>query len=264
MINPFLWQDIQKEAEVRGLPLIKKGAILREFLQIKFLTSLYRLSSSSQLSFIGGTSLRLLRGLDRFSEDLDFDNFVLTTNEVQKLFEKAIIQFKQEDFQLEFDLKKTQIGGSGRLRFSNLLYRLGLSKNPKEKLMLKLDFTKQKRVETEVLLLSGFGMSERVVTNTLPVLLSQKFKALIFRKQTRGRDFYDLYWLLTKRVLPNLKVLKSSKIESKADFFQKLKSFYQIKRKNLSFYKKQVRPFLINEENQKYLDFLEDLCRSYT
>lgn len=259
MINQFFWQEILSEAKKRGLPENKKRAILREFLQIKFLASLYRLPDCQNLSFIGGTSLRLLRGLDRFSEDLDFDNFGLSLKRTKTLFSKAASQFKKENYSLEFDFKKTQEGGSARLRFEDLLFKLGLSQNPKEKLMVKIDFTNQERIETEVLLLSGFGESERVVTNTLTVLLSEKFKALLFRKQTRGRDFYDIYWLLSKRVEPNLKVLEKFKIKTKKEFFLKLKEVYQKKEENLAFYQRQIRPFLINEEHQKYLLFLKDL-----
>lgn len=259
MINQFFWEDILKEAERRGVPLIKKRAILREFLQVKFLTFLYRLTNCQNLAFIGGTSLRLLRGLDRFSEDLDFDNFDLDSTKVKTLFEKTTAEFKREKYNVEFDFKKTKSSGSGRLRFSDLLYQLGISRNPREKLMVRFDFTNQKRIETEVLLLAEFGMNERVITNTLPVLLSQKTRALILRKQTRGRDFYDIYWLLSRGVKPNLKMLKTLDIGSRTEFFLKLKEIYQKEKKNISFYKKQIRPFLLHEENQKYLDFLKDI-----
>lgn len=257
MISYFLWEDILAEAERRGIPLTKKRAILREFLQVKFLTALYRLPACQNLSFIGGTSLRLLRGLDRFSEDLDFDSFGLSSVKIKGLFQKASAELKRE-YQLEFDFKTTKKGGQGRLRFPDLLAQLGISYHPQEKLMIRLDFTRQRRFETEVLLLSRFGMSERVVVNTLPVLLSQKAKALILRKQTRGRDFYDLYWLLSRKVEPNLEALQPLRINSRIDFLSKLKGIYQKEKKNISFYKKQIKPFLLQEENQKYLDFLEE------
>jgi len=259
MINQFLWQDILKEAERRGVPLGKKRAILREFLQIKFLTTLYHFPLCQNLSFIGGTSLRLLRGLDRFSEDLDFDNFDLSISEIENLFEKTTKEFKREKFNVEFDFSKTKNGGRGRLSFSNLLFQLGVSSDPREKLMIRLDFTNQERIEAEAVLLAGFGMNERIVTNTLSVLLSQKTRALISRKQTRGRDIYDIYWLLSRKIKPNLEVLKMININSEIEFFFKLKEIYQKEKKNISFYKKQIRPFLLHEENEKYLDFLEDI-----
>ena len=259
MINQFLWRDILKEAERRGIALTKRRAILREFLQVKFLTALYHLPLCQNLSFIGGTSLRLLRGLDRFSEDLDFDNFNLSINKIENLFKKTTNEFKREKFSFEFDFKKTKNGGRGRLSFSNLLFQLGISSNSREKLMIRLDFTNQERIKTETVLLAEFGMNERIVTNTLSVLLSQKTKALILRKQTRGRDFYDIYWLLSRKIKPNLEVLKTVDIDSETEFFFKLKEIYQKEKKNISFYKKQIKPFLLHEENEKYLDFLEDI-----
>ncbi|GFP28229.1 nucleotidyl transferase AbiEii/AbiGii toxin family protein [Candidatus Hakubella thermalkaliphila] len=262
MINQFLWEDILKEAERRDIPLAKKRAILREFLQVKFLTNLYRLSGCQNLSFIGGTALRLFHRLDRFSEDLDFDNFGLSLSQVKGLFEKVAGEFKKEKFNFEFDFKGIKNSGGGRLRFSDLLYQLGISSNPREKLMIRLDFTDQERIETEVLLLSEFGMSERVVTNTLSVLLSQKMRALISRRQTRGRDFYDVYWLLSRGIKPNLTVLKTIDINSETEFLSKLRQIYQREKKNIPFYKRQVRPFLLHEENQRYLDFLEDLLNT--
>lgn len=260
MINQFLWQDILKEASRRGFPSTKKRAILREFLQVKFLTTLYRFPHCQNLSFIGGTSLRLLRGLDRFSEDLDFDNFGLSLQEIKNLFEKTTNQFQREKFDFEFDFKEKGKNGRGRLSFSNLLFQLKISSNPREKLMIKLDFTHQPRVETEILLLSEFGLNERIVTNSLSVLLSQKTKALFLRKQTRGRDFYDLYWLLSKKIKPNLDVLKTVDINSESDFFQKLKEIYQKEKKNMAFYKKQIKPFLLHEENERYLDFFQEIA----
>lgn len=263
MISQFLWEDILKEAERHGIPITKKRAVLREFLQVKFLTTLYHFPLCQNLSFIGGTSLRLLRGLDRFSEDLDFDNFGLTINEIKSLFEKTVNEFRKEKFNFEFDFKKTKNGGRGKLSFSDLLFQLGISSNPREKLMIRLDFTNQERIETESLLLTKFGMNERIVTNTLSVLLSQKTKAFLLRKQTRGRDFYDIYWLLSKKIRPNLDVLKKVNINSEIEFFRKLKEFYQKEKKNIPFYKRQIRPFLLNEENERYLDFLEDLQQEY-
>jgi len=256
MINQFLWQQILEEAERRGIPLSKKRAILREFLQVKFLTSLYSFSGCQKLAFIGGTALRLLHGLDRFSEDLDFDNFGLKTEKIKELFQKTTLVFKREKYSLQFDFKKRTNGGQARLRFPDLLHQLAISRNPKEKLMIRLDFTCQKRFATEVLLLAKFGMSERIVVNALPVLLSQKMRALMTRKQTRGRDFYDLYWLLSRGVKPDLAVLKQLKINSENEFFGVLKEIYRKEKKNMSFYKRQIRPFLLQEEKTKNLDFL--------
>ena len=49
-------------------------AALVEYLQYEILDSLYKQKNSEKLSFIGGTSIRIVYGSQRFSEDLDFDN----------------------------------------------------------------------------------------------------------------------------------------------------------------------------------------------
>ena len=47
--------------------------MLKEYLQLQILDHLATTSYISKVSFIGGTNLRLIQGIDRFSEDLDFD-----------------------------------------------------------------------------------------------------------------------------------------------------------------------------------------------
>src|SRR3989338_750520 len=75
------WNHILEESERLGMPSNKTRGILREYLQTLILSEIYNQKISSKLSFIGGTSLRLIRNLNRFSEDLDFDN--LGANDIQ-------------------------------------------------------------------------------------------------------------------------------------------------------------------------------------
>jgi predicted nucleotidyltransferase component of viral defense system len=57
---------------------LQKQAMLREYLQCEILEILFESPFATQFSFLGGTCLRLVHGNNRFSEDLDFDNFGLT------------------------------------------------------------------------------------------------------------------------------------------------------------------------------------------
>jgi predicted nucleotidyltransferase component of viral defense system len=86
MVTKFLLETLQKEGERLGIPADKKRALIREYLQSKILYCLYEQKEANRLSFIGGTSLRILRGLDRFSEDLDFDNLGLSFRQTKKCF----------------------------------------------------------------------------------------------------------------------------------------------------------------------------------
>ena len=53
--------------------------MLVEYLQYELLDSLFKNKAVAALSFIGGTSIRILHDSPRFSEDLDFDNFGLSS-----------------------------------------------------------------------------------------------------------------------------------------------------------------------------------------
>lgn len=121
---------------------------------------------------------------------------------------------------------------------------------------------KQKhKTEQEILLLNRFGVLENIVTNTLPVILSQKSLALLLRKPARGRDFYDVVWLLNQHLKPDFQVLKEKKIKTIDNYKEKmLKRYLEIK-SELKDLKKQLLPFLINEENIKYLEFFNEIIK---
>ena len=60
------------QALVRGQDALEGRNILREYLQARILEGLQRVGAMSALAFQGGTALRFLYGLPRYSEDLDF------------------------------------------------------------------------------------------------------------------------------------------------------------------------------------------------
>src|SRR3989338_1164005 len=62
-----------------------KRNILREYLQYKILEIVFNSKIGQQLAFLGGTALRILYNNSRFSEDLDFDNFGLTSEQFVSL-----------------------------------------------------------------------------------------------------------------------------------------------------------------------------------
>lgn len=178
------------------LPIEKKRGIIREYIQTKFIHDLYALPQLSNLSFVGGTSLRLLRNLPRFSEDLDFDNLGLETNALQAHFQTVLAGWKRENIAVEWMVNTTGSGTYFEIRLPELLFDLKITTNPKEKLRIKLDQAEQwHNQQTEVVLLNRFGFIEHVVTNTLHQLLVQKLTAYVLRAETQPRDLYDIVWL---------------------------------------------------------------------
>jgi len=200
MFNKFTFQEIVTQAENLGIPPDEKRAILREYLQCRFLGILFSLKNSHKFIFIGGTCLRLLHNLDRFSEDLDFDNRGLTAKQIKQLVEKTIKQLEKEGFKIELSFKNLKTAGSFKIKFLKTLFEAGITTNAREKLMIKFDYARRKiKPATSVFLLSRFGVVQRIPSYPLETLLSYKVRAIKTRKRALVRDFYDVAWALSRK-----------------------------------------------------------------
>jgi predicted nucleotidyltransferase component of viral defense system len=78
-----------------------KHFILREYLQYKILQIIFDSEYSKQLSFLGGTCLRIVHGNTRFSEDLDFDNFGLGEDIFENISAHIKNRLAQEGYSVE-------------------------------------------------------------------------------------------------------------------------------------------------------------------
>ena len=258
----FNWEDILSLAASYRMPLEKKRAILREFLQCQWLDFLYQQKESQNLHFIGGTSLRILRGLDRFSEDLDFDNTGLSTLELKKLLAGTAHEFERMGFRPEYTFRGIKINTwRADLKFGgSALKTIGVSAHEDEKLSIQFNATKPLvPIEREIVLLNRFGVTEQIITNTLPTLLSQKTLAALERRTVKARDFYDIAWLLSRGVAPSLPTLQHQNIDTLADFKHRLqKRFLEIS-PDLKRLKSQLEPFLIDQKKVSFLDYFDQI-----
>ena len=252
------FEQILEFAKSYGLPLTKKRAILREYLQSKILEIIYQQKVSLNLFFVGGTSLRLLRGLDRFSEDLDFDFVDTESLQIDTLMNNLVKQLKQENIQVDFYRNKTEKRVYYELRFKDLLYELGISSNPQEKLMIKFDFEnfwqEQKR---EVVLFNRYGFLTEMVTVPLDQILVQKLFAYLNRKQTLPRDIYDIVWLYSQGARVDWEYVKANHLPKY--FLKEALIKFQQEEKNLRLLRRKLRPFLVNETNVEKLSFFPKL-----
>lgn len=264
MVNKYLWETIKEEGKRLGIPANKNRALIREYLQSKIISYLYQKKGAQNLSFIGGTSLRILRGLDRFSEDLDFDNLGLKFRQVKDIFREVKNSLEKEGLSIEYDIKKTNNSGIGELKFPQLLYQLGISSNKKEKLNVKINYnTPKSKPLTEVLVLSRFGLVQTVITNTKEFLFAQKIRAILTRKDLQPRDFYDVVWFLSRNIQLDFSLLSELGIRDKKQLLEKLRNIYKKSvEPNLNSFKSRLKPFLINEKNIYYLDVFEKVIIS--
>ena len=184
-----------------------KSFLLREYLQYKILAIIFESDYAHKLSFLGGTNLRIVHNNTRFSEDLDFDNFELTESEFKEL--SAFIFKSLSDLGYEVEIQEVFKGAFHcYIKFPKLLYNEGLSGHIGQKILIQIDtephaFTYQ----PEKYILNKFDVFTAIFTTPKDILLAQKFYALINRKRKKGRDLFDIIFLL-KTTQPNYDYLK--------------------------------------------------------
>lgn len=184
------------------------GFLIREFLQYKLLEIIYDSEYANSLVFLGGTCLRLIHGNSRFSEDLDFDNQGLGKNDFSKLSDKIRKDLELEGYQIE--IKVVHKGAFHcYIRFPRLLFQEGLSGHEEQKIFIQLDTEPQNYSYTpEKFLINKFDVFTEILTTPLTTLLAQKFYAVLNRKRNKGRDFFDITFILSKQVQPDWEYLE--------------------------------------------------------
>lgn len=174
-----------------------KRGLLREYLQYKILEIIFGSEYASKLSFLGGTALRIVYGNTRFSEDLDFDNFGLRGEEFDGLAQKVRTELGGQGLKAEVD---TISKGAFRcrVRLPEILFINELSPHQEEKILIQIDSLAHEFVYTpDKKILNKFDVFSEVFVTPADILLSQKFYAAINRKRAKGRDFYDIVFLLS-------------------------------------------------------------------
>lgn len=252
--------EILSFADNYNLPLTKKRAILREYLQAKILSLIYKQKSAVYLYFVGGTALRLLHNLDRFSEDMDFDAAIKIKKNISPLVSDICRQLEKENIKVILYHNITALREYFELRFPHLLSELKISSEREEKLVIKLDFAYFWRGHSrEVKLFSRYGFLVNVVSIPLGQMLVQKLCAYLNRRQTLARDLYDITWL-SSRVEIDRKFSRENNI-NKSGLLNKVKAKYLTEKSRLKNLKGMLKPFLIDEDNADRIDLLAGLLK---
>jgi predicted nucleotidyltransferase component of viral defense system len=175
-----------------------KRFILREYLQYQILDILFESQHAPKFSFLGGTALRLLHNNQRFSEDLDFDNFGLTADEFTQTANAIAKGLTTRGFDTE--MRVLHKGAYHcYIRFPELLYNSQLSPLREEKILIQLDTESQGySYQPERVFINKFEVFTQIYATPLPLLLAQKLFAILNRKRNKGRDFYDVVFILSK------------------------------------------------------------------
>jgi predicted nucleotidyltransferase component of viral defense system len=186
----------------------------REYLQALILQSLQRAGAMTTLAFHGGTALRFLFSLPRYSEDLDFalerksDSY-----DFRSYLQNIRKDLEMQGYAVAFKVNDQKTVHSAFVRFTGLLFDLKLSPHQEEVLAVK--------VEVDTNPPPGAGLTTSLVRRHVLLnlqhhdrasLLAGKLHAVLQRPHLKGRDLYDLIWYLSDRKwpVPNLELLNNA------------------------------------------------------
>lgn len=221
-MNPALEQMIERYAcRTRD----EYVSALREILQQIALLGLWRSKFFEHAAFYGGTALRVLYGLDRYSEDLDFSLLEPTPSFVLGAYGGALQrELRSFGFEVSFESGKRIKGSPIESAFlkTNTLQLMIVVKAAESatrlthpggilKIRLEVDTDPPAGFQTEsraVLLPMPFA----VRAYSLPDLFAGKMHALLCRRwksRVKGRDWYDLVWYVGHHAQLRLSHLES-------------------------------------------------------
>lgn len=221
-------------------------AILREYLQYKILQAIFESKYASQISFMGGTALRILHGNNRFSEDIDLDNLGLSWQSFLDLSELVERFLVREGFQVEIK-NVSRNAFHCYLRFPEILFQQGLTSLPQEKILIQIDtFAQEYDYQPDIRLLNKFDVYTEIRVAPIDLMLSQKIFTAVNRKRAKGRDFFDISFLLSL-TKPDFDYLNQKMGINDAD---KLRNEFlnRIEEYDFKALAEDVAPFLIKQE----------------
>lgn len=188
--------------------------VATEYLQARLLQSLQDQGAYATWAFQGGTALRFLYAMPRFSEDLDF---ALVEPQIDARFGENVTgcrrTFEAEGYDVDVRIKETKTVKSAFVRLRGLPYELGLSPHRSETLSVKVEVDSHPPAGARIV----SSLVRRYVILNLrhydkASLLAGKLHAILARPYTKGRDIYDLIWYLSDRTwpVPNFELLNNA------------------------------------------------------
>lgn len=187
--------------------------VMREYLQTYTLRIMHDEGVFRSVAFLGGTALRLLYGLPRFSEDLDFSLAKGTQIKFEVLFKKIMLELASSGYDVSLSYNDKKTVNSAFVKFAGILFEAGISPSKSQRFSIKIEIDSNPP--------QGAILETRVVNKYFPIaflsydinsLFAGKMHALLSRKYVKGRDYFDLGWYLSKwkGIEPNFVLLKNA------------------------------------------------------
>jgi len=245
---------------------------LREILQEIALLGLWRSKFFEKAAFYGGTALRILYGIDRYSEDLDFSLLKpMPDFDISRYISAIEREIRSFGFEVSVTVREKNAESpvqSAFLKADTLKHLLVIEtaediarqipRGQVMKIRIEVDTDPPMGFDTEnKFLLQPIPFSVR--TFVLPDLFAGKMHAVLCRQwksRVKGRDWYDLVWYASHHPQLHLDHLEQRMIQSRhvkeGDRLTKEKFFLltsnAIEKLAINQAKKEVEPFVKNPD----------------
>lgn len=248
-------------AQIRDNQLFEKH-MLKEYIQLIILDYLSTTPFIRKLCFIGGSNIRIVKGIDRFSEDLDFDCKNMSGEEFSQMSDSVIRYLEHNGYRVELRDKENPklTAFRSNIYFPQLLFDLKLSGHKEERFLIKIEAQDQGVDYTPAMVnIKGCGLYFPLPVPSDSVMCAMKTTALLDR--AKGRDFYDLMFLLGQ-TLPDYDFLaKRRGIGSPQEL--KTSILQVLERTDLNIKMKDFEHLLINKNNSsrilRFEEFIKDV-----
>jgi len=196
---------------------LEENYAIKEILQNIALYGLWRAGFFEVAAFQGGTSLRILYGMTRFSEDLDFILKVPNPEFSWPAYLDSMIGYFKEfglksqvlnKSKMEQRVKKALIKDNSIINQLNLSFFRGDPRQT-QKIKLEIDIDPPDRSGFEYSYMD-FPLDFEVCHKDLSSNFSLKIHALLCRPYLKGRDWYDFSWYIKKGAQVNLAHLQAA------------------------------------------------------
>jgi len=249
---------------------------MREYLQARILIALQEQGAMIPLAFHGGTALRFLYQLPRFSEDLDFslENPAGVYN-FQNYLAFIDNQLSLEGYPVNIKFNDRKVVNQAFVGFPGLLYELGLSPHADQNFTIKLEVDTRPPQGTGLTtsLIRYRELFINIQHHDKASLLAGKIHAVLQRKYLKGRDVFDLMWYLSDPLwpLPNFDMLKYALEQSGWKGPQlsgvnwKTILYEKLSKTDFERIREDVRPFLARQDDQAFLhwDMIKSLLTNH-
>jgi len=200
-------QELLEQAQ-RVADITDRTNLARQYVQREILASLAGSLAFRSLAFVGGTCLRFIRNLRRYSEDLDFTLDAPEMYRPQRWMEDIRLALIHRGFTVEVSWRDRRAVDFGWVKVSEVLHELGVAATQAQRLSIKIEVDRNPpagaRCETTAITVPRLIA---VRHHDLPSLMAGKLNAVLSRPYAKGRDWYDLLWYLAGGVAPNLVLL---------------------------------------------------------